>query len=261
VLRQRFRFALTVFTGLFVGLSAFVVIHAEHRRLAWRAIEYYGNAHECNICGRTMARFEQGAHTQNELQCPFCGSRPRHRTAEIYFRQHTDLFSGTPRKMLHIAPEWFFTKKFKQIPNLDYLSGDLNPAVAMVKMDINDIQFPANTFDVIYCSHVLEHVPDDRRAMRELARVLTPNGWGILAVPVIRARTVEDPTVRTDEDRFRVYGQADHVRAYGPDFADRLRESGFDVDIGSFASSFTPEQVERFGLSREQMYVVRKRKG
>ena len=224
-------------------------------------VEYWGDTFECNTCHRTTSHFEQGDHTQGELECPWCGSRPRHRTAERFFRERTDLFSGKPRRMLHIAPEPYFTATFKQIPNLDYLSGDLDPnAPAMVVMDITDIHYPDNSFDIIYCSHVLEHVPDDEKAMRELARVLAPGGWGVIAVPIIADKTFQDPSVDTDEERRRIYGFEEHVRAYGPDFVDRLRESGFDVTVDDFATRFTDAEVERFGLSRELMYVVRKRR-
>jgi SAM-dependent methyltransferase len=133
-------------------------------------------------------------------------------------------------------------------------------------MDITDIHYPDNSFDVIYCSHVLEHVTDDRKAMRELARVLKPGGWALIAVPfffapgktVFRDRTFEDPKVTTPAEREGVYGQNDHVRAYGLDFPDRLRESGFDVTVVTFPSSFSEEMVRKHGLSRENIYLCRK---
>jgi ubiquinone/menaquinone biosynthesis C-methylase UbiE len=125
-------------------------------------------------------------------------------------------------------------------------------------MDAEHLTFPDNSFDVIYCSHVLEHVPEDRKAMRELARVLKPTGWAVLAVPVIRDKTFEDPKITSPADRLRVYGQEDHVRAYGQDFADRLRESGFDVTVDPFARGLSEEMVQRYGLSREDIYFCRK---
>ena len=220
---------------------------------------YAGNSYECNICGAGLRTFEIYSTTARDpLQCPFCYSRPRHRIAYLYVQQKTDLFDGTPKRMLHIAPELSLGLKFREIPNMDYLSGDLNPDAAMVEMDITDIQYPDDSFDVIYCSHVLEHVPDDRKAMRELARVLRPGGWAIIAVPVIRDKTFEDPAITSPEDRTRAYGQWDHVRAYGPDFADRLRESGFDVTVDGFAKGLSEEIVRRHGLSREDIYLLRK---
>jgi Methyltransferase domain len=223
----------------------------------WR---FAGVEFQCNICSRTFGRFDQGAHTSNELQCPFCQSRPRHRTAYRYFRERSDLFDGRPKRMLHIAPEPSLGPIFRAVPNIDYLSGDLDPQAAMVQMDITDIQYPDSSFDVVYCSHVLEHVPDDRKAIRELVRVLTDRGWAVIAVPMVRQdRTFEDPSITTAAEREKTYGQSDHVRAYGPDFVDRLRESGCNLTIDDFARTFTDEEVRRHGLSREDIYVCRKK--
>ena len=129
------------------------------------------------------------------------------------------------------------------------MTADLFNPKAMVKMDITDIKYPAQSFDVIYCSHVLEHVPDDRKAMREFHRVLKDSGWAILLVPITAEKTFEDPTVKTPEDRLRVYGQVDHVRRYGPDFVDRLRECDFKVKTVTPRDLFTPEEIVRMGLS------------
>lgn len=236
-----------------------------------RQIYYFGAAYRCNVCGRSLRKFrrsddtisKRGDNTSFELECPFCRSRPRHRTFLTYFKDRTNLFDGKPKRMLHVAPEAFLTPIFRAAPNIDYLSGDLNPGnpaigEAMVKLDVTDIHYPDNSFDVIYCSHVLEHVPDDRRAMREMARVLKPGGWALIAVPVIRDRTFEDPNVTTPAERERVYGQFDHVRAYGRDFVDRLSESGFDVTVDTFAYSLTQDLVRKEGLSREDIYICRK---
>jgi len=160
--------------------------------------------------------------------------------------------------MLHVAPERSLGVILRSTPNLDYLSGDLDPKAAMVQMDITDIHYPDNSFDVIYCSHVLEHVPADRTAMRELARVLKPGGWAVLAVPITRQQTLEDARVTSQADRTRLFGQSDHVRAYGADFADRLRECGFEVMIDSFAASLDDATVYKYGLSRENINVCRK---
>jgi SAM-dependent methyltransferase len=173
------------------------------------------------------------------------------------------LFDGKPKRMLHVAPEPFLTPIFRAARNIDYLSGDLDPGNpeiggAMVQMDIADIRYPDNSFDVIYCSHVLEHVPDDRKAMHELARVLKPSGWALIAVPILRDKTFEDWKVTTPDERERVFGQFDHVRIYGLDFVDRLRESGFDATIDKFPRSFSEEMVRRYGLSREDIYLCRK---
>jgi SAM-dependent methyltransferase len=146
-----------------------------------------------------------------------------------FFRQHTDLFDGTAKRILHFAPEELISRRIRDIPGVDYVSADLRPGHAMVQTDITDIGYPDGCFDVVLCSHVLEHVEDDRLAMRELLRVLAPDGWAVLLVPVYREPTLEDPSVTDPTERERLFGQHDHVRRYGPDFEDRLREAGWQV--------------------------------
>jgi predicted SAM-dependent methyltransferase len=126
-------------------------------------------------------------------------------------------------------------------------------------MDISDIQYRDNTFDVIYCSHVLEHVPDDRKALREFWRVLKVGGWAILQVPIISDVTFEDPTVTSPEERERLFGQHDHVRRYGPDYRDRLVDVGFSVTVDGFVRELDERTVGRCGLMRnEDVYFCRK---
>jgi ubiquinone/menaquinone biosynthesis C-methylase UbiE len=118
-------------------------------------------------------------------------------------------------------------------------------------MDVTDIQSPDDSFDIVYCSHVLEHVDDDRRAMRELCRVLRPDGWAILMVPITTDRTVEDPSISDPQERLRLFGQKDHVRRYGPDFVDRLREAGFAVETIRPDDFLSPEEIERMAIDRK----------
>ncbi len=137
-----------------------------------------------------------------------------------------------PVKLLHLAPEKPLMDLFIKQNNIDYLTADLNPEQVMVKMDITAIQYPDNIFDAILCNHVLEHIPDDRKAMRELYRVLKPGGWAILQVPVskILEQTYDDITITSPQDREKYFGQKDHVRIYGKDYTQRLKEAGFTVD-------------------------------
>ena len=129
----------------------------------------------------------------------------------------------------------------------------------MVRMDISDIQYPDNTFDVIYCSHVLEHVPDDKKALREFWRVLKIDGWAILQVPITSDVTFEDPTVTSPEERERLFGQHDHVRRYGPDYRDRLVDVGFSLTVDGFVRQLDERTINRYGLMRsEDVYFCRK---
>jgi SAM-dependent methyltransferase len=217
---------------------------------------------ECPICGTVSPSFlPAGGRTQvPDRRCPTCGSLERHRQLWLFFGARTNLFTDRVR-MLHIAPERSLSSRLHARENIAYLSADLTPSWAMVQMDITDIHFRSGTFDVIYASHVLEHVPDDRRAMRELHRVLRAGGWAVLQVPIWRPETTEDPSVTDPAERERLFGQSDHVRMYGHDgeYERRLREAGFDVSVSSFARDLDAATVARFRLHRpEDIYVCRK---
>ena len=138
--------------------------------------------------------------------CPVCVSMSWHRLSWLFLQQKTDLFNESPKKMLHIAPERGLVSRFKKIVNLDYLTADLQSLHCMVKMDITDIQYSDHSFDVIYCSHVLEHIPNDRKAMRELERELKPDGWAVLMVPITVDKTIEDPLETNLAERERRFG-------------------------------------------------------
>ncbi len=211
----------------------------------------------CPLCERTARRFRPfggGTIKRPGAQCPHCESLERHRLIWLYLRNETDLFTGTePKRMLHVAPEPALHQRLVGEPLIDYLSADLDPGLADVQMDITAIDFPADSFDVIYCSHVFEHVPDDARAMRELCRVLRPTGWAILQVPILLERTEEDPSLTDPEERLRRFAQRDHVRAYGPDYAERLRAAGFDVRLDRYAERLGPERARRYGVLAEEI--------
>jgi SAM-dependent methyltransferase len=163
--------------------------------------------------------------------------------------------------MLHIAPERCFEAKFKDLLHDGYLSADLSSPRAMKKLDITDIPYPDETFDVIYCSHVLEHVPDDRKAMREFCRVLKDTGWAILLVPITSEKTFEDSSIVTPAERLRVFGQKDHVRRYGPDYVDRLRDAGFTVETTKVEDLVDTSGAEQMGLTPASGVVFRCTKG
>jgi predicted SAM-dependent methyltransferase len=141
--------------------------------------------------------------------------------------------------MLHIGPERGVERRLRRCLGVRYITADLTDPEVLVRMDVTDIPYPAETVDVIYCSHVLEHVPEDRKAMKELHRVLKGDGWAVLQVPTRPGATYEDPAIVDGLERLRAFGQEDHVRQYGDDFADRLRQAGFAVQV------VTPEDVVR----------------
>jgi SAM-dependent methyltransferase len=224
---------------------------------------FLGLARYCPVCESRLRRFlPAGVIERSDARCPVCSSRERHRLVWAFFREGTPLFDGSPKRMLHIAPEACLEPKFRRIPGLNYLTADLLDPGAMVMMDITDIQYPDNSFDVIYCSHVLEHVPDDRKAMRELHRVLAPDGWAVLQVPITAGRTFEDPSVVDPAERERLFGQHDHVRVYGTDYKERLKEAGFRVLCFSAADVVGRENVRRMGICEsEEIYFCQKLEG
>jgi SAM-dependent methyltransferase len=220
-----------------------------------------GRARYCPVCGHSARKFLSfGSVLRKEAQCPYCDSLERHRLVWLYFQHFTDLFDGGGKLMLHVAPEPCLERRLKERLGGGYLSADLLDPHAMVRMDVTDIHFPDEHFDVVYCSHVLEHVPDDRRAMAEFYRVLKKDGWAILLVPISAEHTVEDTSIVEPADRRRVFGQEDHVRRYGPDYVDRLREAGFAVEVCQVADLVEREEAVRMGLTEASGEIFRCRK-
>lgn len=158
--------------------------------------------------------------------------------------------------MLHIAPELCFIDRFEALENIEYITGDIESPLAKVKMDIHDIPFEANTFDIVFCNHVLEHVESDIRAMEEMQRVLKPGGWAILQVPFfypLNEETTEDTSITDPRERERRFGQDDHVRLYGKDYADRIRSTGFHVKEEKLVFDLDTKEVERYALPKEEV--------
>ncbi|MDY6025843.1 methyltransferase domain-containing protein [Bergeyella zoohelcum] len=187
-------------------------------------------------------------------------SLERHRQMWLYLQNETDFFSAK-LKVLHIAPEQEFLRRFKKMPHLNYISADLFSPIVDVKADILNLPFEDNSFDVVFCNHVLEHIPDDARAMSELYRVMKPGGWGILQVPmkIHSPTTYEDFTITEPKERQKHFGQYDHVRWYGMDFFTRLEKAGFQTEINFYSKKFSPENQKKFGLNpNEILPIVRK---
>jgi len=196
-------------------------------------IAFFGRRRYCVICESWCRKFlahKSGRRRFNDVVCPVCLSHPRHRLAWLYLSTSTDLADGSARRILHFAPEPMLMRKFKSLARVDYLSADLSSPHATLKADITDTGLPAASFEFVYCSHVLEHIVEDRKAMREIFRLLKPGRWALIIVPVRDAPTFENPSVTDPRERDRVFGQSDHVRIYGPDVKDRLAAAGFEVE-------------------------------
>lgn len=215
-----------------------------------KKVFFTGKTYYCPVCNSHIHKYEPfGIIAQ--AWCPVCGSMRWHRLAWLFLENRTNLFDGMPKKMLHIAPEVAFEQRFKRITNLDYLTADLLNPRAMVKMDITDISFPESSFDAVFCSHVMEHIPDDRKALSEFFRVLTSNGWAVFMVPIrMNKLTDEDLEVTDPKEREKRFGQHDHVRFYGGDFEERLKEAGFQVNVVFAENLVEVDRLKYMGLKK-----------
>jgi SAM-dependent methyltransferase len=217
---------------------------------------------ECPLCGARYRRFMPYGYveTRPNALCPSCLALERHRLLWLWLTRETSLLQTTPL-FLHIAPEVCLSRKFeKTFPPEDYITADLESPLAKVKMDVQNIPFADETFDVVFCNHVLEHVEDDLRAMREMYRVTKRGGWGVMLSPVdeTRAATFEDDTVTDPAERTRIFGQYDHRRIYGRDYPDRLRSAGWQVEEIDYLAALPPEERKLYALRPETLYIVRK---
>jgi len=227
-----------------------------HIVLKVAAVLYKGETVECPVCGSKFKRFmPYGRQARANALCPSCLALERHRLLWLYLKRDTDFFTAE-RKMLHIAPELCFIPRFKKMENLEYVTADLESPLAEVKMDIHEMPFEDDSFDVIFCNHVLEHVNDDIVAMKEMKRVLRPGGWAILQIPIFEPlidETIEDPTISDPKERERLFGQDDHVRMYGKDYPKRIESAGFRVDENDFVLRLDKEEVEKYALPKEEI--------
>ncbi|MEX0273229.1 MAG: class I SAM-dependent methyltransferase [Flavobacteriaceae bacterium] len=226
------------------------------------SLAYRGTTHIDPINGKSYRRFlPYGYEVQREnVLSPATLSLERHRLLWLFLKDGTNFFTDS-LKVLHFAPEQSFHKRFRRMPNLEYVTTDLNSPLADIAADICDLPFGDNTFDVILCNHVLEHIPDDKRAMTELYRVMKPNGWGIFQIPqdLHRKETFEDNSITDKRERAKIFGQYDHVRVYGLDYFDRLRSIGFQVEEIDYTARLTDAEIEKYRLAKGEIIpLVRK---
>lgn len=181
-------------------------------------------------------------------------SLERHRLFWLYLTNETSFFTEKIR-VLHFAPEQAFLKRFKKLRNITYTTTDLNSPIADVKADICNLPFEDNSYDFIICNHVLEHIPDDTKAMQELYRVLAPNGTAILQVPYDRnrANTFEDNSITDPKERAAIFGQYDHVRVYGMDYFEKLKSIGFKVNAVDYTAQLSDEEIEKYRLPKKEL--------
>lgn len=210
-----------------------------------------GDKVECPICEHHFRSFLPygTVKRRDNVLCPSCLSLERHRLLWLYLKQETDFFSKN-HKLLHIAPEQCFYKRFRKQKNLEYLTADLESPLADVHMDIHEMPFDDNAYDIVFCNHVLEHVDDEMQSLREIYRVLKPGGWAIMQVPIddTREETYEDKSITSPEDREKHFWQKDHVRLFGLDYPKKLAETGFKVVEYDMRKEISAELRQRYSL-------------
>lgn len=218
-----------------------------------------GNRFTDPIDGKSFSQFlPYGYESQrNNVLSPSTLSLERHRLLWLYLKNETDFFTA-PKKVLHFAPEQAFYNLFKKQKNLDYTTTDLYSPLADVKADICNLPFDDNLYDLILCNHVLEHIPDDTKAMQELYRVLKPGGMGIFQIPqdLNRATTFSDDEIVDQKERAKIFGQYDHVRIYGRDYFQKLRSVGFTVIEENYTTKISPELVKKYCLANGEIIPV-----
>ncbi len=246
------------------------VRRATARQIPWPIVKlskqalYWGAGRTCPVCDSSVRHFVATRVLPNE-RCPVCKSNRRTRLIWLYLSRHTNLFDGSRHRVLHVAPERGIAAQMMAWRSLDYVACDLDPSRYllprnMLTVDLTRMQFDGGSFDAVICNHVLEHIPDDRSAMREILRVLKPGGFAVLLVPEPHklAVTIEDPDAPPDE-RARRFGQENHVRLYGADYADILRSIGFDVRVW-MARDAEPELCRQWDIDTdEEVYTGWKR--
>lgn len=192
---------------------------------------------------------------QNVLS-PSTLSLERHRLLWLYLTNETNFFTSK-KKVLHMAPEQCFLSRFKKL-NHEYITADIDSPIADIKADIVNLPFNDNSFDVVFCNHVLEHIQDDTKAMKELFRVMKKGGMGVFQVPqdLNRDVTFEDNSITDPKERAKIFGQYDHVRVYGRDYFDKLRSVGFKVEEVNYSQKISSELSRRYRLMEGELLPV-----
>jgi SAM-dependent methyltransferase len=228
-----------------------------------------GNTYTDPIDGKSFKTFLPYGYgkQRNNVLSPSTLSLERHRLLWLYLQNETDFFKDETNsetevnsrlRVLHFAPEQAFYKRFRNLKYLDYTTTDLESPLADVKADICNLPFEDNSYDVILCNHVLEHIPNDTKAMQELYRVLKPGGMAILQIPqdLNREFTFEDNSITDKVERAKIFGQYDHVRIYGLDYFNKLRQIGFKVEEVDYTSTLTKEKIAKYCLANGEIIPV-----
>ena len=222
---------------------------ADALRLRATTARHRGHAVHCPICEHSFDAFMNDWNRVNAL-CWRCGSHERHRAQWLLLQRRPQLLLQA-RSLLHFSPEHCLAQRLRRVSHLRYVTSDLDETQdADLRLDITRLDLPDAAFDAVLCSHVLEHVDDDARAMAELRRVTSPQGFCLVMVPIDLGRTTtyEDASITDPADRQREFLQFDHVRLYAPDIATRLQAAGFDVETIDMTRELGEVETERHRL-------------
>jgi len=216
---------------------------------------YSGNQFHCPVCDRSFRKFRSAGRAERKrlnAVCPYCISRERDRLVFSFLKEQKARFFNDSTRLLHIAPEPCLVSPFQKWAKGIYLTADLIRTDVAEQFDVMSIPHPNESFDAVFCSHVLQDVPDDIKAMQEFFRVLVPGGWAILNVPVVTKQSAdhrEQPrNIRKDSDT----RPDEHLRSYGVDYPDRMREVGFEVETILANDLFDDRSLKRMAMDRSE---------
>lgn len=227
--------------------------------LSLRAVFFTGNNYTCPCCGWKLRAFTHG-NTSIKIRhngyCPRCNSKARHRRWWVFLQEHTNLFSDKLR-LFQFSPNYCLSRRFSTLPNIDYITGDLHPHRNIrIRMGLPATPLQSESFDAVLCIHALEHMHEDRQAIREMYRLLKPGGWAGISSPMhLDQLTYEDPTITSKADRKIAFGEPVHVRYYGYDLADRLQEAGFQTKFFP-GKDIDPLSIQKYGLLEDENIFI-----
>ncbi len=221
---------------------------------------YSGTTYYCTCCNKSFRKFKPKGNIKREnAECPYCQSLERVRLLDYYLQNEIHLYERKGLKLLHFAPEKCLFDKFNKL-DIEYIDGDINANFARNIIDITNIGFNDNYFDLIICLHVLGHVPDEKKAITEMYRVLKPGGTALVLslISTSNSHTIEDPNITSAVDKLKTYGEPDLCRLHGQDFAERLSAGGFQVTKIDYRVHFSEQDRIRFGLGNGEREIIYK---
>ena len=224
---------------------------------------------KCTICGKrsyftcygcNSPIFEKynmsGGGYRENVTCQYCGANDRVRYVDFIISRYTDIYSGK-NSVLHIAPEKSIESKIRKNEKCEYITGDLDPNLAEIQVDVTNMQFNDKSFDYIIMNHVFEHINDEKKAISEIKRCLKNNGKLIFSIPVnLDEKTFEDSTLTSVEDRINYYGQSDHVRLYGYDYIERFENFGIKITEYIASNILTKRMIEKYNVQKTDRVCI-----